>query len=49
MSVPVCVCLSGVCLRKTFDDVIPLYEIDRLQEKPVGGIGGRAEGETGYV
>jgi hypothetical protein len=43
--VSVRVCLSVVCVSgETFDDVIPLYEIARLQEKSAGGSGGRAEG-----
>ena len=45
VSVPVCVCMSVVCVSgETFDDVIHLSEIDRLQEKSVGGSEGRAEG-----
>ncbi len=45
MSVPMRVCVRGVCVSgETFDDVISLSEIDRLQEKSVGGSGGRAEG-----
>ena len=45
MSVPVCVCMSVVCVSgETFDDVIHLSEIDHLQEKSVGGSEGRAEG-----
>ena len=36
MSVPMRVCVRGVCVSgETFDDVISLSEIDRLQEKSV--------------